>query len=78
MVSWVFFIYSGPSEYVLTSIAIQDTFEMQSDAILPGQSVIIVDDLIATGESRLTSPGATFHTFCQAALPRQLVSSLES
>jgi hypothetical protein len=51
---------------------------MQSDAILPGQSVIIVDDLIATGESRLTSPGATFHTFFQAALPRQLVSSLES
>lgn len=28
-----------------------DTFEMQSDAILPGQSVIIVDDLIATGGS---------------------------
>lgn len=52
---------------------------MQSDAILPGQSVIIVDDLIATGESRLTSPGATFHTFSfQAALPRQLVSSLGS
>jgi len=28
-----------------------DSFEMQSDAIEPGQSVIIVDDLIATGGS---------------------------
>jgi len=28
-----------------------DTFEMQSDAIKPGQSVIVVDDLIATGGS---------------------------
>ncbi|KAJ3811927.1 phosphoribosyltransferase-like protein [Lentinula aff. lateritia] len=28
-----------------------DSFEMQSDAIKPGQSVIIVDDLIATGGS---------------------------
>jgi hypothetical protein len=36
---------------------------MQSDAILPGQSVVIVDDLIATGKSRLSSSGAVFHTF---------------
>ncbi|KAE9410390.1 adenine phosphoribosyltransferase [Gymnopus androsaceus JB14] len=28
-----------------------DSFEMQSDAIKPGQSVIVVDDLIATGGS---------------------------
>ncbi|KIK65349.1 hypothetical protein GYMLUDRAFT_348604 [Collybiopsis luxurians FD-317 M1] len=28
-----------------------DSFEMQSDAIKPGQSVIIIDDLIATGGS---------------------------
>ncbi|KAG0709547.1 phosphoribosyltransferase-like protein [Suillus ampliporus] len=28
-----------------------DTFELQSDAIQPGQSVIVVDDLIATGGS---------------------------
>jgi len=28
-----------------------DSFEMQSDAIKPGQSVIIVDDLVATGGS---------------------------
>jgi len=28
-----------------------DSFEMQADAIKPGQSVIIVDDLIATGGS---------------------------
>ncbi|KIM90710.1 hypothetical protein PILCRDRAFT_981 [Piloderma croceum F 1598] len=28
-----------------------DTFEMQEDAIMPGQSVIIIDDLIATGGS---------------------------
>ncbi|OBZ71802.1 Adenine phosphoribosyltransferase [Grifola frondosa] len=28
-----------------------DTFEMQSDAIMPGQNVVIVDDLIATGGS---------------------------
>ncbi|KAG0234177.1 phosphoribosyltransferase-like protein [Mortierella sp. GBAus27b] len=28
-----------------------DTFEMQSDSIKPGQNVIIIDDLIATGGS---------------------------
>ncbi|EKM59636.1 uncharacterized protein PHACADRAFT_158037 [Phanerochaete carnosa HHB-10118-sp] len=28
-----------------------DSFEMQSDAIKPGQSVVVVDDLIATGGS---------------------------
>ncbi|KAJ3723052.1 phosphoribosyltransferase-like protein [Lentinula raphanica] len=28
-----------------------DSFEMQSDAVKPGQSVIIIDDLIATGGS---------------------------
>lgn len=27
----------------------QDSFEMQADAIKPGQTVIVVDDLIATG-----------------------------
>ncbi|KAK7049597.1 adenine phosphoribosyltransferase [Paramarasmius palmivorus] len=30
---------------------VQDSFEMQADAIKPGQSVIVVDDLIATGGS---------------------------
>ena len=36
----------------------QDSFEIQADAIKPGQSVIIVDDLIATGEfkQKLLSP----------------------
>jgi len=29
----------------------EDVFEMQADAIQPGQSVIVVDDLIATGGS---------------------------
>lgn len=29
-----------------------DTFEMQKDAIQPGQTVVIVDDLIATGMLR--------------------------
>jgi len=28
-----------------------DTFEMQADAIKPGQNVIVVDDLLATGGS---------------------------
>ncbi|THV08638.1 adenine phosphoribosyltransferase [Dendrothele bispora CBS 962.96] len=28
-----------------------DTFEMQADAIKPGQSVVVIDDLIATGGS---------------------------
>lgn len=32
---------------------VQDSFEMQSDAIKPGQSVVVVDDLIATGMSVL-------------------------
>lgn len=27
----------------------QDVFEMQADAIAPGQTVIVIDDLIATG-----------------------------
>jgi adenine/guanine phosphoribosyltransferase-like PRPP-binding protein len=27
----------------------QDTFEMQADAIVPGQTAVVVDDLIATG-----------------------------
>lgn len=29
----------------------QDTFELQKDAIKPGQKVLIVDDLLATGGS---------------------------
>ena len=29
----------------------QDSFEMQADAIQPGQTVVVVDDLIATGAS---------------------------
>ncbi len=29
----------------------EDFFEMQKDAIKPGQSVLIVDDIIATGRS---------------------------
>jgi adenine/guanine phosphoribosyltransferase-like PRPP-binding protein len=28
---------------------LQDEFEMQVDAIAPGQSVVIIDDVIATG-----------------------------
>ena len=35
-------------EHSMQSI-VQDSFEMQADAIKPGQTVIIVDDLIATG-----------------------------
>lgn len=31
----------------------QDSFEMQEDAIKPGQVIIVVDDLIATGKSVL-------------------------
>lgn len=31
----------------------QDFFQMQSDAIKPGQKVIVVDDIIATGQSPL-------------------------
>lgn len=29
----------------------QDTFEMQADAIKPGQTVVVIDDLIATGKA---------------------------
>ena len=29
---------------------VQDVFEMQADAIKPGQNVVVIDDLIATGE----------------------------
>ncbi len=31
--------------------SLQDKFEIQSNAILPGQTVLVVDDLIATGGS---------------------------
>ncbi|RKP36904.1 adenine phosphoribosyltransferase [Dimargaris cristalligena] len=33
----------------------QDVFEMQSDAIKPGQKVVVIDDLIATGGSALAA-----------------------
>jgi hypoxanthine phosphoribosyltransferase len=32
-----------------TTDDLKDEFEMQADAILPGQTVVIVDDIIATG-----------------------------
>ncbi len=32
----------------------KDTFEMQTDAIKPGQTVIVVDDLLATGMCTLS------------------------
>jgi adenine phosphoribosyltransferase len=42
-----------------------DYFQMQEDAIQPGQKVLIVDDIIATGEARL-SP---HHHVCLPAFP---------
>ena len=30
-------------------LSAQDEFEMQADAIAPGQTVVVVDDIIATG-----------------------------
>lgn len=33
----------------------QDFFQMQSDAVKPGQKVLVVDDIIATGTSRILS-----------------------
>lgn len=48
---------------------------MQADAIKPGQTVVVVDDLIATGES-LSEPFLCYlYTFVyQGDLPRLLVS----
>lgn len=50
----------------------QDIFEMQADAIQPGQTVIVIDDLIATGMQSIaplvTIPEYICHTyrwFCQ-------------
>ena len=37
---------------------IQDSFEMQADAIVPGQKVVVVDDLIATGKAVASPPMA--------------------
>lgn len=37
---------------VLMQKFFQDSFEIQADAIKPGQTVVIVDDLIATGSTR--------------------------
>jgi adenine phosphoribosyltransferase len=37
-----------------SSLHRQDAFEMQADAIKPGQNVIVVDDLIATGKHILS------------------------
>lgn len=34
----------------LSVICVQDVFEMQAGAIQPGQNVVIIDDLIATGK----------------------------
>ena len=31
------------------NVLVQDSFEMQADAIQPGQTVVVIDDLIATG-----------------------------
>lgn len=45
----------------------QDKFEMQKGAIKPGQTVIVVDDLIATGQlfSLFLSPLMTVLTECR-------------
>lgn len=40
-------ILSVASRLIIYSL--KDTFEMQADAIKPGQNVIVIDDLIATG-----------------------------
>ena len=29
----------------------QDSFEMQADVIKPGQNVVVIDDLLATGDA---------------------------
>lgn len=34
---------------LIDKLSSQDIFEIQSDSILPGQNVIVIDDLIATG-----------------------------
>lgn len=34
---------------VVADLVKQDEFEMQADAISPGQTVVIIDDVIATG-----------------------------
>jgi len=39
----------APNEYAV------ENFEMHSDAVAPGQRVLIVDDLIATGSSSISS-----------------------
>lgn len=46
----------------------QDFFQMQSDAIKPGQKVIVIDDIIATGMQTLTSKRHTANT-TKVALP---------
>ena len=40
-------IFSLPS---LSFLTIKDVFEMQKGSIQPGQTVLVIDDLIATGE----------------------------
>jgi hypothetical protein len=35
--------------HLLLLATTQDEFEMQADAIVPGQTVVVVDDIIATG-----------------------------
>ena len=54
---------------------LQDSFEMQADAIKPGQTVIVVDDLIATGKPPFALHATTvFTNITQAAPQRQLAS----
>jgi adenine phosphoribosyltransferase len=58
---------------------LQDSFEMQMDSIKPGQSVVVIDDLIATGvqffSSRITpKPMLTFLTGGSAKAAGELIA----
>lgn len=54
----------------------QDSFEMQADAITPGQTVIVIDDLIATGNLSFTLIIMFLIIPQQVVPPRLLESSL--
>ena len=45
------------------------TIEMHKDSIKPGQKVVIVDDLIATGGSSHQACGGTWRRGCQGGFP---------
>jgi adenine/guanine phosphoribosyltransferase-like PRPP-binding protein len=59
----VVWVYVCTHVYVLwAGLDQQDEFEMQADAIAPGQTVVVVDDILATGAHSFVRSITPHHT----------------